>query len=286
MAGAMAEPPDTALPWRWKIAASVALFAALLLLALVLAHWGWRWFGPPPAVIAPAPPDGDWARRIADAKLFGIATPQAGMSSSVPASTGELRLLGVFAQRDGKGYALFRSGAREALIVAAGQDVRPGVRLDAVRPEGVTLLDGGVKREIVLRPTPAVDQPRSAAKPSATTGTKVASCAAPPGFPGQVVRLNAELMGGMINAPDAWKALLKAGTGALVVVDQSGFAGMMGLKTGDRVERANGIALALPDDIASTVLQPLMKSQPVFVEGARDGERRQWLYLNAGACPG
>jgi hypothetical protein len=99
------------------------------------------------------------------------------------------------------------------------------------------------------------------------------------------VRLNAELLGGMSGTPDAWKALLEAGSGALVVRDQSGFAGMLGLKNGDRIERANGIPLAIPADIAATVLQPLTKSQAVWVAGTRDGKPQQWLYLNAGACP-
>ena len=47
-----------------------------------------------------------------------------------------------------------------------------------------------------------------------------------------------------------------------------------------------GIPLVIPDDIASAVLGPLTKSQPVWVVGTRDGRRQQWLYLNAGACPG
>jgi hypothetical protein len=32
-------------------------------------------------------------------------------------------------------------------------------------------------------------------------------------------------------------------------------------------------------------LQPLTKSQSVWVAGTRDGKPQQWLYLNAGACP-
>ena len=52
------------------------------------------------------------------------------------------------------------------------------------------------------------------------------------------------------------------------------------------MERANGIPLAIPADIASTVLQPLTKSQAVWVAGTREGKPQQWLYLNAGACPG
>jgi hypothetical protein len=93
------------------------------------------------------------------------------------------------------------------------------------------------------------------------------------------------LLTGMIAAPDTWKALLQPSAGGLVVRDQSGFAGMMGLRNGDHVERANGIALSIPDDIAAAVLKPLTRSQAVFLSGVRDGKPQQWLYLNAGGCP-
>jgi len=165
--------------------------------------------------------------------------------------------------------------------VAAGQDIAPGVRVESVRPDGVSVLRGGVRRELSLRAPPAADRPRPVAAAAGPT-----ACAIPPGFKGPVVRLNAELLGGMMDAPDAWKALVAPASGALVVRDQSGFAGMLGLKNGDRVERANGIALALPDDIAATILRPLTRSQPVWLAGAREGKPQQWLYLNAGSCPG
>jgi hypothetical protein len=134
------------------------------------------------------------------------------------------------------------------------------------------VLQGGVRRELSLRAQASADRPRVAA---AAAGP--AACAIPPGFKGPVVRLNAELLGGMIDAPDAWKILVSPASGALVVRDQSGFAGMLGLKNGDRVERANGIALALPDDIAATILRPLTRSQPVWLAGTRDGKPQQWL---------
>jgi hypothetical protein len=195
--------------------------------------------------------------------------------------SGELRLLGVFAQQDGRGYALFRS-ARGPLFAAAGTEIVPGVRVEAVWPGGVTLLERGARREIALRSATSADKTRAAA---ATAGLKPAACAAPAGFAGQLIRLNAELLSGMIKAPDTWKALVQPGPGGLIVRDQSGFAGMMGLRNGDRIERANGIALAIPDDIGATVLQPLTRSQSVWVTGTRDGKAQQWLYLNAGACP-
>jgi hypothetical protein len=272
-----ATPP----PWRWRAAAAIALLAALALLALTLAHWGWMWFGPqPPAIAAPAP-ETDLARRAAEAHLFGTA---GALPANAPpgADVGDIRLLGVFAETDGKGYALLRAGTSAAMLVAAGQDIAPGVRVESVRTDGVSVLRGGVRRELSLRTQPAADRPRAVT--AAAAGPT--SCAIPPGFKGPVVRLNAELLGGMMDAPEAWKALVAPASGALVVRDQSGFAGMLGLKNGDRVERANGIALALPDDIAATILRPLTRSQPVWLAGTREGKPQQWLYLNAGSCPG
>jgi hypothetical protein len=268
------------MPLPWRLLAGVALLLALALLALVLAYWGWRWFGPAAAVPPPIPAVGDPLQRIADARLFGSTAPKT--AAPAPSSIGELRLLGVFAQRDGRGWALFRAGARGAIFVAAGSDVAPGLRLESVRPAGVTLLDAGVRRELALRAPPTTDKAKPLVASAAPKGT---ACAPPAGFVGPIVRLNAELLSGMINTPDTWKALVQADAGALVVRDQSGFAGMMSLKSGDRVERANGIALMIPDDIASSVLKPLTKSEQVWVSGTRDGKPQHWLYLNAGACP-
>ena len=268
------------LPLPWRLLAGAALIAALALLAIVLAHWGWKWFGPTPVSVPPVAPAGDPVQRIADARLFGSAAPS---PKAEPASSiGDLRLLGIFAERDGKGYALFRAGARGPVLVAAGAEVAPGVRLQTVRAASVTLIENGVRREIQLRPPAATEKGKLA---TASAAPKPASCTVPAGFSGPIVRLNAELLSGMISAPDTWKALLQNAPGALVVRDQSGFAGMMSLKNGDRIERANGIALMIADDIATAVLKPLPRSQPVWVTGTRDGKPQQWLYLNAGACP-
>jgi hypothetical protein len=249
-------------------------------LALTSSHWGWYRLEPQAIGIAAPAPETDLARRAAEAHVFGAAGA-APANAPASADLGDVRLLGVFAQTDGKGYALLRAGTRAPMLVAAGQDIAPGMRVESVRPDGVSVLQGGVRRELSLRTPPSADRPRIAA---AAAGP--AACAIPPGFKGPVVRLNAELLGGMIDAPDAWKILVSPASGALVVRDQNGFAGMLGLKNGDRVERANGIALALPDDIAATILRPLTRSQPVWLAGTREGKPQQWLYLNAGSCPG
>ena len=74
--------------------------------------------------------------------------------------------------------------------------------------------------------------------------------------------------------------------GGLAVRDGSGFAAMLGMKAGDRVAQANGIALAGVDDMLVAFVNPLVASQPVHVAGTRDGKPADWLFLNAGACPG
>ena len=74
--------------------------------------------------------------------------------------------------------------------------------------------------------------------------------------------------------------------GGLAVRDSSGFATMLGMKTGDRMTQANGIALTGIDDVQVAFVKPLIASQPVRVAGIRDGRPSEWLFLNAGACPG
>ena len=84
---------------------------ALALLALTVAHWGWQWFGPAPVAIPIVAPSGDLSRRIADAGLFGTAAT--GPANAVQSFTGDLRLLGVFAQRDGTEQILATAHERD-----------------------------------------------------------------------------------------------------------------------------------------------------------------------------
>ncbi len=89
----------------------------------------------------------------------------------------------------------------------------------------------------------------------------------------------------MAAQPQSWAALLAPAKGALVVRDDTGLAAMLGMKAGDRIVQANGIALLAIDDVLSAIVKPLSASQPVRLSGARGGKPREWLFLNAGACP-
>jgi len=262
---------------------SVALLALVLtavMLAVTLAWWGWRWFGPAPADFVPAAPP-DPALALTASGLFAApAGSSAATEAQARPASGDMRLLGVLAQEGGKGFALFRLPAGPKLV-AAGQVVADDVTLASVQRDGVTLRDGGGERRLGLRAAAAAPAP----KPAAKGGTGNAACAPPAGFKGDTLRLNAELVAGIVAQPDAWAALATAERGALTVRDDSGFSTMLAMKKGDRIEQANGIALRAPEDIVNAVLRPLTAGQPVRLVGTRGGLPREWLLFNAGSCP-
>lgn len=272
----------------WRLASWLATLAAAALLAAVLAHWGWRAFGPAPTPLPPSEAPERWTEAIVAQPLFGRTTREPAPSASAPTPAQALgpdaRLLGVFAEADGRGYALFRLADRGPLVAATGSEIARDVTLVAVRPDGVRVRDHGETRDIVLR-APAVVAPATA-----TDRRRVASagaaCAPPAGYKGAVYRLNAELLTGIASQPDSWKALLAPTSGGLAVRDDNGFATMLGLKSGDRVAVANGIALNGVDDVMTAVVKPLVASQLVRVAGTRDGKPAEWMFVNAGTCPG
>lgn len=286
-----------------RFGAAFAVVLATALLALVVAHWTWRLVAPAPVQLPPVRVD-DPVAAIAAADLFGKAGPTAVVDAPAPEATGDVRLLGVMARRDATGQALFRlpAGAR---LVATGEEVQPGMRLTAVRIDGVTVRDAGGERVLALRPPPGVarsaagaaSSPASPAGPAPATRVAVAPdparpnvaaaaprCQPPAGFRGDVVRLNVELVGGLISQPETWRSMVESAGGGLVVRETAGFGQMVGLQQGDRLEQANGIALTVPDDIVAAVLRPLAANQPVRVSGRRNGQPREVWIANVGCA--
>jgi hypothetical protein len=294
-----------------RFVSAIATFVAGAALALVLAWWGWRIFGPAPVHIeTPAPADP--AAAILAADLFrsaGTAVAGAPAASMLPH---DARLLGIIAQSAQQGYALFHlpSGPR---LVAKGQEIVPGATLVSVDADAITIRDGAGERRLILRgpataatsssrPTTAAPASRStattpvsrstaatpgASKPLLATSRKAATatCAPPAGFRGNVVRLNAELLGGLSADAGPWRTLLTAGDGGLVVRDSGGFSAMLGLKSGDRIKQANGIALRVPDDVTAAIIRPLIADQGVRIIGSRAGATQE-LWLANVACAG
>jgi hypothetical protein len=271
-----------AAPRIWRALAYVATLLAGALLALVVAYWSWQALGPARVDIPAATPADPAATLLASglwATGGGPAAPAPAQEATAEVLGGDVRLLGVFAEARGRGYALFRlpSGPR---LVAAGQSIAPGATLSAVRPDGISVREAAGERTIVLR-APASPKPAPAPK-AAPAAPARSACAPPAGFRGQVVALNAELMTGLIAQPESWRALVEPANGALLVRDESGFAAMLGLKRGDRLEQANGIALTAAEDVVGAVLRPLASNQPVRVTGSRDGQPRELWLRNAG----
>jgi hypothetical protein len=278
--------------FAWRMAGIAATLAAGALLALTIAHWGWHWFGPKPRAsveqAVDAPPSA-----IVAAAPFGRARPAAAGAPAAPglaapARAMELRLLGVFAGRNGDGYALLRLD-HGAVLVRRGDEIAPGARLEAVFAGAIRIRERGQTRDIELRPSaapavaPAVAPSVRRVAATDPRGAR-AGCAPPAGFTGPVYRLNAELLTGLGARPESWSAALAPAPGGLAVRDETGLAAMLGMKPGDRLVQANGIALASIDDVLSAVVKPLVASQPVRLVGSRDGTAREWLFVNAGAC--
>jgi len=273
-------------PSPWRIGAWIATLAALGTLAYVIAFWGWRWLGPEPAPLPRLNPPDKLASSIVAVPLFGRAGAPAAQVAEPPASlAGDTRLLGVFAGAGGTGHALFRLGSRGAVLVRSGEEITKDVTLLEVRPDGIRIRDRGETRDLALRANAAATA--AAMTPSATPSRPSAACAPPAGYTGPIYRINAELLTGIAARPEGWTALLgPAPGGGLSVRDGSGAASMLGMKPGDSLAQANGIALRGIDDILTAFVKPLIASQQVLVAGLRDGKPAAWLFVNAGACPG
>jgi type II secretory pathway component PulC len=263
---------------------TAAIVAATALLAFVVAYWATRALAPPPVHIAPAAPADPVATILASGLMRAPGAPPAVEAKKEETTlAGDTRLVGVFAESDGRGYALFRlaSGPR---LVGQGQEIAQGATLVAVRPDGITIRDAGGERRVALRGEPA-PKAAPAGNVVAAKSPRNPACVPPPGFKGTVLRLNAELFQGIIGKPESWAAIVVPDQGALAVRDDSGFVAMLAMKKGDRLLQANGVPLSAPDDVVGAVLRPLASQQAVRVVGTRDGLPREWLLLNAGSCP-
>ena len=99
------------------------------------------------------------------------------------------------------------------------------------------------------------------------------------------MRLNTELLGGIGADSVQWRTLLASTPGGLVVREANGFGAMLGLKAGDRIAQANGIALSVPEDVSTAIVRPLVANQGVRLIGSRGGTTQEMWLANV-ACAG
>jgi general secretion pathway protein C len=123
--------------------ASVANFAALALLGVVLAYWTWVWLAPAAAARAPAAPDTASSASSAGG-LFGSAK-----QGPAAAAAGSIRLVGVVAASgERRGYAVLRLDAKKTVAVLQGEDIEPGLRLAEIHVDHIVLERGGVRETL------------------------------------------------------------------------------------------------------------------------------------------
>lgn len=276
-----------------RVAAALCTWVAGAALACVVAYFGWRVFGPSATHLPIAGPANPAAALVA-ANLFGGAGAPVATQGAVLGN--DARLLGIIAEPGQRGYALFRLASGPKLV-EQGQEISPGVTLAAVHADAVTIRDGAGERRFELRsevathsPRPAPQAASRAAPPAASRATAArraagATCGPPAGFGGAVVRLNTELMGGLGADSVQWNTLLTPVEGGLLVREDNGFAAMLGLRAGDRLAQANGIALGAPEDVGTAIVRPLVANQGVRLIGSRNGTTQE-LWLANAACAG
>ncbi|HKU87695.1 MAG TPA: hypothetical protein VJV77_15270 [Casimicrobiaceae bacterium] len=288
-----------------RVAAAFCTWVAGAALACVIAYFGWRIFGPSPTHLPIAGPVNPAAALVA-ANLFGGAGTSAAPQGAILGN--DARLLGIIAEPGQRGYALFRLASGPKLV-EQGQEISSGVTVTAVHADAVTIRDGAGERRFELRSgansrsanaapqvasrsgPPAVQQGASrmaTSAPTRATATRTATgatCGPPAGFGGAVVRLNTELMGGLGADSVQWNTLLTPVEGGLLVREGNGFAGMLGLRAGDRLAQANGIALGAPEDVGTAIVRPLVANQGVRLIGSRNGLTQE-LWLANAACAG
>ncbi len=267
-----------------RLFSNIAIFTAIVFLGAVIIYWGWFFFAPKSFYVAPAAPS-DPVMVLRATSLFGAGAATNTEVTALPATiSGNVRLLGLIAQNDGDGYAVFRAGGN-VFIARAGDDVGGENTLLSVEPSAMVLREkNGNERRIVLREDASGKDAAAVSPQFARNPPDSSNSCVPADFQGIVIRLNTELLQGVLIKPETFYALLSAQGEGLVVQADSGHAAMLGLRRGDQLHTANGIRLRRPEDITQAILKPLVGGQTVRLAGRRGGQDTELLLVNVSAC--
>ena len=131
-----------------KKTASLATLAALALLGVVLAYWGWAWLAPSPVPRAPAALE---SAGLASSAGSLFRTLKEGASAA--AASGSIRLVGIIAASGGgaairPGQAILRLDAKKTVAVLQGAEVEPGVKLAEVHVDHIILERNGARETL------------------------------------------------------------------------------------------------------------------------------------------
>lgn len=250
---------------------TAATVAALLCLCWALAQGTWK-------ILQPASPavfrGGDEAIDLgvlARSQLFGAAPAKVADDASLAPSNLNITLTGVAVEPKGGCALLVVQGQPESAF-CTGEELTPGVRLDAVERDRIVILRNGVREAVMLKdtektaalilspPSPPIVQPSS-------TGAQL---------------VDRKQLQQQLGKPEFLSQALivpNAEGGFLVRQIQPGsLYEKLGLRPGDVIRNVNGQALTSMDDVMR-LYQQFGSAQRVLVEVQRQG-RTETLYYD------
>jgi general secretion pathway protein C len=249
---------------------TAAAVAALLWLCWALAQGTWRIIQPGSPAVVRGGFDAIDLSVLARAQLFGPAAAKSSEESLAPTNL-NITLTGVVARPTG-GCALVIVQGQPESAFCIGEELTPGVRLDAVERDRIVIVRNGAREAVVLK-----DLEKSAAlilpppappivQPSATGGTLVdrkqlQQQMGKPEFLSQAL---------IVPNPDGGFLVRQIQPGSLYE--------KLGLRPGDVIRNVNGQALTSMDDVMK-LYQQFGSAQRVLVEVQRQG-RNETLYYD------
>lgn len=260
---------------------------AMLLLVYSLAQWSWRLLDrgnsappitPRPMVTAPAGPTDQ--QLLLSANLFGQAAPGNLATDKLPLTSLNLILTGVMV-RGADSYALIRIEGGEETSVTVGDDIQAGTKLQAVLPDRVILLRGGVLESLMLKDSgPALPEGSIVMQGSNQTGALLSGISGS----GNQFNVSRETLSQQMQRPEFLSQALMVpnnGGGFLVREIQPGSVyEKLGVRAGDVIRSINGQPINNMEEVMKVYQQlgGIQQASNITVEVTRAGHNEFLQY--------
>jgi len=261
---------------RWLQTSGVSLlgFVLLAVLCWLLAQWTWHFVAPKSAAVVAEPVRGESQaplQTILSRHFFGAAGAVAASPAAHAQTSLNVLLRGVFAALGSRPAVAIVNLDGKDRVLQVGDELLPGVKLEAVFPDRVELSRQGALERLDLYPAAAAE----------------ASIAALPALhvrntgPGRFAVSRAELMT-VLSDPKllamSGQVSDKPGAGVLVArVQSGGVLEQLGFSQGDVIRRVNGREVGGAGDLGR-LLQEFREAGEVSVEAARSGQTLNFNY--------
>jgi general secretion pathway protein C len=248
---------------------AAATVAALLWLCWALALASWRVFQPASPALARGVADVTDLDALTHAQLFGPAAPRQAVESVAPSNL-NLTLTGVAVRPTGSCALVVVQGQPESAF-CVGEELSPGVRLEAVEGDRILILRNGLREAVFMKDADKVaagitPPPPPIVQPGATGGQivdrrQLQQQLGRPEFLSQAL---------IVPNPDGGFLVRQIQPGSLYE--------KLGLRPGDVIRNVNGQALTNMDDVMR-LYQQFGSAQRVLLEVQRQG-RNETLYYD------